>query len=102
MRASLTSKQVTNRHPELRQKVERALQQLIEDPFNPKLHTHKLKGELSGVWACTVDYNNRILFEFVKNPGIVEEEILRSVNMSSTVIVTVTKMLESLPGPAQD
>ena len=40
-------KQVTRRHPELQQKVERALEQLVEDPFQPKLHTHKLKGELS-------------------------------------------------------
>ena len=68
-------KQVTRRHPELQQKVERALEQLVEDPFHPKLHTHKLKGELSGVWACTVDYDNRILFEFVKNPDVDEEEI---------------------------
>jgi mRNA-degrading endonuclease YafQ of YafQ-DinJ toxin-antitoxin module len=35
-----------------------------------------LKGELSGVWACTVDYDNRILFEFVKNPDAGNEEIL--------------------------
>jgi mRNA-degrading endonuclease YafQ of YafQ-DinJ toxin-antitoxin module len=34
-----------------------------------------LKGELSGVWACTVDYDNRILFEFVKNSDADEEEI---------------------------
>jgi mRNA-degrading endonuclease YafQ of YafQ-DinJ toxin-antitoxin module len=31
-------KQVTRRHPELQQKVERALEQLVEDPFHPKLH----------------------------------------------------------------
>lgn len=69
-------KQVTSHHPDLRQKIERALEQLGEDPFDPKLHTHKLKGELSGVWACTVDYDNRILFEFVKNPDAGNEEIL--------------------------
>jgi len=48
-------KQVTSHHPDLRQKIERALEQPGEDPFDSKLHTHKLKGELSGVWACTVD-----------------------------------------------
>ena len=68
-------KQGIRRHPELQQKVERALQQLVEDPFHPKLHTHKLKGELTGVWACTVDYDTRILFEFVKNPDVGDEEI---------------------------
>jgi mRNA-degrading endonuclease YafQ of YafQ-DinJ toxin-antitoxin module len=34
-----------------------------------------LKGDLAGVWACTVDYDNRILFEFVQNPESGEEEI---------------------------
>lgn len=40
------------------------------------LHSHKLKGELAGAWACTVDYDNRILFEFAQNPESGEEEIL--------------------------
>ena len=29
----------------------------------------------AGVWACTVDYDNRILFEFAMNPDTGEEEI---------------------------
>jgi mRNA-degrading endonuclease YafQ of YafQ-DinJ toxin-antitoxin module len=64
------------RQPALRSRVERTLQQLAEDPFQPSLHSHKLKGELAGVWACTVDYDNRILFEFGQNPESGEEEIL--------------------------
>lgn len=28
------------------------------------------------VWACTVNYNNRLLFEFVQNENTGEEEIL--------------------------
>ncbi|OGF52642.1 MAG: hypothetical protein A2Z21_05080 [Candidatus Fraserbacteria bacterium RBG_16_55_9] len=40
------------------------------------LHSHKLKGELAGAWTCTVDYDNRILFEFAQNPESGEEEIL--------------------------
>jgi mRNA-degrading endonuclease YafQ of YafQ-DinJ toxin-antitoxin module len=62
--------------PELRARAEDALRQLAEDPFQPSLHSHKLKGDLAGVWACTVDYDNRILFEFVQNPESGEEEIL--------------------------
>ena len=48
----------------------------MEDPFHPTLHTHKLKGELAGAWACTVEYDNRIIFELVSNPQTGEEEIL--------------------------
>lgn len=69
-------KRALRRQPELREGVERTLKLLAEDPFHPMLHSHKLKGELAGAWACTVDYDNRILFEFVRNPESGEEEIL--------------------------
>jgi len=59
----------------LKEFVERALRYLAEDPYHPTLHSHKLKGELAGIWACTVDYDNRILFEFVRNQDTGEDEI---------------------------
>jgi len=65
----------TRRQPDLRVSVEHTLQQLAEDPFHPTLPTHRLKGELAGAWACTVDYDDRILFEFAQNPSSGEEEI---------------------------
>lgn len=49
-------------------KVEKALRLLAEDPFHPELHSHKLKGQLERMWACSIDYDNRILFMFLKNP----------------------------------
>ena len=61
-------KRAASRQPALRGRIRRVLQQLAEDPFHPSLHSHKLKGELAGVWACTVDRDNRILFELVRNP----------------------------------
>jgi len=33
----------------------------LQDP-----ETHKLKGKLSGSWACSAGYDLRILFDFVK------------------------------------
>ena len=69
-------KRATRRQPELRTRVRNTLEQLSEDPFHPTLHTHKLKGELAGAWACTVDYDNRIPFEFLHNAESHEEEIL--------------------------
>ncbi len=32
------------------------------------LRTHKLIGDLSDIWSCSVDYSYRLLFEFAKNP----------------------------------
>ncbi|MCP4429045.1 MAG: type II toxin-antitoxin system mRNA interferase toxin, RelE/StbE family [Chloroflexi bacterium] len=69
-------KRLSRQNPHLRHRVEHSLQQLVEDPFHPTLHSHKLKGKLTGSWACTVAYDYRILFEFVENPDSGEEEIL--------------------------
>jgi addiction module RelE/StbE family toxin len=68
-------KRLTKKNPQLRSQIEKALQLLAEDPFDSSLHTHKLKSDLDGVWSCSIDYDNRILFEFVENPDS-EEEIL--------------------------
>ena len=69
-------KRLVRQNPQLRSRIEQTLQQLAADPFYPGLRTHKLKGDLSDRWACSVDYSNRILFKFVENPDSEEEEIL--------------------------
>jgi addiction module RelE/StbE family toxin len=35
-----------------------------ENPFDPRLKTHKLKGRLEGLWSFSVNFDYRILFEF--------------------------------------
>jgi mRNA-degrading endonuclease YafQ of YafQ-DinJ toxin-antitoxin module len=62
-------------NPGLYQSIKRTLLTLAEDPISPSLHSHKLKGYLEGVWACSVDFDNRILFEFVINHETGEDEI---------------------------
>jgi len=42
---------------------------LAEDAFDPRLKTHKLRGELEGSWACSAGYDLCILFEFVQHEG---------------------------------
>ncbi|MCV3212347.1 type II toxin-antitoxin system mRNA interferase toxin, RelE/StbE family [Plectonema radiosum NIES-515] len=69
-------KRLVKKNPELRPQIEQVLQQIAEDPFLPNLRTHKLKGDLSGRWSCSIDYSNRILFNFVTNSDSGEEEIL--------------------------
>ncbi len=39
---------------------------LESDIFHPQLKTHKLKGKLKNCWACSVEYDLRIVFEVVK------------------------------------
>ena len=68
-------KRTVLQHPEIRTKIKSILEQLADDPFHPNLRSHKLKGELAGSWACSIDYDYRIIFEFVKSTDS-EEEIL--------------------------
>jgi addiction module RelE/StbE family toxin len=69
-------KAIIRRRPELKQRIEDRLRVLANDPFDPSLRTHKLKGKLAGSWSCTVEYDCRIVFDFVKNENSGEEEIL--------------------------
>ena len=68
-------KRLVKKNPQLRIQIEKTLELLTEDPFNSSLRTHKLKGDLDGVWSCSIDYDNRILFEFVIDSDSAEEEI---------------------------
>jgi mRNA-degrading endonuclease YafQ of YafQ-DinJ toxin-antitoxin module len=56
--------------------MEKTLRLLVENPFAPQLETHKLKGKLSGSWACKVGYDLHIVFDFVKKEGQGESDIL--------------------------
>jgi mRNA-degrading endonuclease YafQ of YafQ-DinJ toxin-antitoxin module len=52
------------------------LRLLIVNPFAPQLETHKLKGKLSGSWACSAGYDLRIVFDFVKAEKDKDDDIL--------------------------
>ena len=64
------------KHPGIKNDIEETLKLLAEDPFDKRLSTHKLKGKLSGAWACSASYDLRIIFDFVKSPEAHEDEIL--------------------------
>jgi addiction module RelE/StbE family toxin len=68
-------KRVLRKKPDLHEDVEQALRLLAENPFDPRLETHKLKGKLSGSWACKAGYDLRIVFDFVKTQGQEVDEI---------------------------
>jgi mRNA-degrading endonuclease YafQ of YafQ-DinJ toxin-antitoxin module len=66
---------VLRKKPGLADRVERCLKQLIEDPFEPSLSSHKLKGKLAGIWSCSIDFEYRITFEFQLNDETGENDI---------------------------
>ena len=62
--------------PELKEKIIVTMNPLEQDPFHPKLKSHKLTGVLEDNWACSVAYDLRIIFTFVQNLLNKETEIL--------------------------
>ena len=61
-------KRLIRQNPQIRSSIEKTLQLLAENYTEPSLRTHKLKGDLEGCWSCSIDYSNRIIFEFVNDP----------------------------------
>jgi len=41
-----------------------------QNPFHKSLRTHKLHGQLEGLWSFWVSHSYRVLFEFVKDEAI--------------------------------
>ncbi|MGQ9808768.1 MAG: type II toxin-antitoxin system RelE/ParE family toxin [Armatimonadota bacterium] len=64
------------RRPDAVRNLGKTLRLLAEDPFQPGLRSHRLRGKLAGVWSCSAGFDLRILFDVVANPETGEEEIL--------------------------
>ena len=69
-------KTTIKRRPDFKPKIEAKLRLLATNPFDPILRSHKLKGKLLGAWACSVEYDCRIVFSFAHNSETKEEEII--------------------------
>jgi mRNA-degrading endonuclease YafQ of YafQ-DinJ toxin-antitoxin module len=69
-------KRLVRKNPQLRLSIELTLLQMVSDVYHPSLKTHKLIGDLDGIWSCSIDYSYRILFEFMPDPETGEMAIL--------------------------
>ncbi len=63
------ARRLVKKNPQAAPDIQAVLESLAQDAFHPALKTHKLKGDLTGSWACSVDYDLRIVFEFVQHEG---------------------------------
>jgi len=57
-------KKVRN-NDELKKKFWDAMDLFSKNLFNPQLRTHKLTGKLEGLWALSIDYDCRVIFQFI-------------------------------------
>jgi mRNA interferase YafQ len=69
-------KRTVRKNPALKQDIAETLRLLQENPFAAQLASHKLKGKLAGSWACSVGYDLRLVFDFVKSANQPEDDIL--------------------------
>ena len=60
------------KHPDLLKKYANVLKRLQQNPFDESLKTHKLKGELKELYACSLTYEYRIILTI----KIVEDKII--------------------------
>ena len=44
--------------------------------MDTRLASHKLSGQLRGLWACSVGFDCRIVYELVRDPGDGDETVL--------------------------
>lgn len=66
------------KHTNLLDKYNEVLSKLKIDPFEPSLKTHKLKGEWSDFYACSLTYEYRIVCTF-----IIRDEVIVLVDIGS-------------------
>ena len=60
-------KRLVKKNPQLQDKRLVVLELLGNNPFHPSLKSHKLTGQLEGLWSCSVSYDCRIIFAFKKD-----------------------------------
>ncbi len=69
-------KKEVKRIPQLKAAILAVLDLLSDDPFSPSLKTHKLRGQLSDCWSCSVAYDCRIIFSFTNDPDAPNEPVI--------------------------
>jgi addiction module RelE/StbE family toxin len=57
------SKKLLQKNPSLKNIYETFLNKLLNNPFDPTLHTHPLTGDLKGKYACSLTYELRVVFK---------------------------------------
>ncbi|ELS00266.1 type II toxin-antitoxin system mRNA interferase toxin, RelE/StbE family [Gloeocapsa sp. PCC 73106] len=75
-------KKLIKKNHELQNKITTVLILLSEDPFTPSLKSHKLTGNLSELWSCSVSYDCRIIFTFSQDKNS-EESLIILVDIGS-------------------
>ncbi|MHC5740706.1 MAG: type II toxin-antitoxin system RelE/ParE family toxin [Nostoc sp.] len=69
-------RKITKKNPQLKNQIVNVLRLLADNPFTPSLKSHKLTGNLAGLWSCSVVYDCRIIFNLSEDEKLLEMVIL--------------------------
>ena len=69
-------KKIASKNPRLQYSIDRTLMLMEQDLYHPNLETHKLSGNLFGLWALSCGYDCRIIFRIEKSTNSDENIIL--------------------------
>lgn len=69
-------RKIIKKKPQLESQIVKVLRLLADDPFTPSLKSHKLGGDLAGLWSCSVAYDWRIIFNLSEDEQLLEMVIL--------------------------
>lgn len=69
-------KRIVRKNPQLEDKILAVLELLENEPFANSLKSHKLRGQLDGLWACSVEYDCRIIYTFDQDSDSDNQRIL--------------------------
>ncbi len=69
-------KKIVKKNPQLKDRITEVLILLANDPFTPSLKSHRLGGNLAGLWSCSVAYDCRVIFSLSEDDEILEMFIL--------------------------
>ena len=69
-------RKITKKNPQLKNQIIKVLKLLADVPFTPSLKSHKLTGNLAGLWSCSVAYDCRIIFNLSEDEKLLEIVIL--------------------------
>ncbi len=76
-------KKEVKRNPQLKAAILAVLELLKDDPFSPSLKAHKLRGQLSDCWSCSVAYDCRIIFSFTNDPDTPNEQVIMLLDLGT-------------------
>ncbi|MEK6645668.1 MAG: type II toxin-antitoxin system mRNA interferase toxin, RelE/StbE family [Candidatus Firestonebacteria bacterium] len=54
----------------LKDRLWKTIRLFTKDPFQIQLRTHKLSGELAGLWAFSITYDYRVVFKFTNKTEV--------------------------------